>query len=479
VAAIVSLPFPWIVWQDRANFFEGYIGGKLESSAPFTVAVGNAKRALLGFHVRGDVVMRSNPPGVPHLDVVTGVLMVLGLGFALRRDDRRWLLLVVLPLLLLLVPSVLVLQTPHEIPSASRTIATAPLACLLAALGLERAAAALGRTVRPWLGSAVVGACLVAALALNVDRYFRRYVAALPYDNTPIARLVADYVDRLPLGTTAYLVGCCWEGGMPEPKSIEYELAGLRRFVHWENPRRLDCAALDGLDRPAVLIWSFHTPEPGPATAPCRARLPAQVYSSERGLPVFVAAPLLREGGGEEPITEAVPTPAPLVRGDGEGTIVADELVRGRGVAGGHPVEVTHSRLDIGTLDALFDGDRESLIRGAGDNPFILELELAQGPVALRSIRLELGHLPDFSITTRVERVGAEPQEKSETFVGLPGEPVLDVVLPGDPAQPVERVRIEVFDRTAIPDYGYHVHVRDLAIDAEARPGASSGSRSE
>src|SRR5438093_736479 len=57
----------------------------------------------------------------------------------------------------------------------------------------------------------------------------------------------------------------------------------------------LSCALLQSMPQPAVLIWSFHTALPAPQLESCRVWLPAQMYSSVQGRPVFYAAPLLRD----------------------------------------------------------------------------------------------------------------------------------------------------------------------------------------
>ncbi len=155
--------------------------------------------------------------------------MLLGFVFWLRRPYRQWAPVILIPLFLLLVPSMLVLRSPQEVPSASRTLATVPFACILAAGGLCLPAQLLARWLRPWVGAAFAVPVLIVVLGLNIDRYFDRYLEALPYSNTPIARLVRDYIERLPPGTEAHLVGCCWESGMPEPKGIEYALGAAGR----------------------------------------------------------------------------------------------------------------------------------------------------------------------------------------------------------------------------------------------------------
>jgi 4-amino-4-deoxy-L-arabinose transferase-like glycosyltransferase len=296
---VVALPFAGIVRRDPANFFTGYIGGKVHSpGGTVRPLLENAGRVVLSLHVRGDRVFRSNPSGRPHLDVVSGVLFLLGVAFWLRPERRRWSPAIFLPFVLQHVPSLLVLRSVGEVPSASRALGAAPEAYILVASGvlLLLDLVARFRGARPVLATLLLG----SVLALNVHRYLFEYLPGLPYDNTPIAALVASYVNDLPPATDVYLVGCCWKEGMPEPKGIEFGLDRPER-LHRLEPGEVSCGALARLPEPAVLIWDFRAPLPGPHLAPCAGWLPAQLYQSRRGRPVFFAAPLRHDGEEKAP----------------------------------------------------------------------------------------------------------------------------------------------------------------------------------
>lgn len=287
----VALPFPWVVGKDPAAL-GGYIGEKLQhSEGVLPLLLENVRRVVLSLHVSGDIVFRSNPTGRPHLDAVSGVLFILGVVYWLRPERRRWSPAVFVPLVLQHVPSLLVLSSEGEVPSASRTLGAAPEAYLLVASGILLLLDLVARlpVARPVL--AVV--LLTTVLGLNVHRYLFEYLQGLPYENTPIAALVSRYVNDLPPGTDAYLVGCCWKDGMPEPKGVVYGLDRPDRF-HELDPRDLSCDALARLPGPAILIWDFRKPLPVPDLAPCAGWLPAQLYESPQGRPVFIAAPVLQ-----------------------------------------------------------------------------------------------------------------------------------------------------------------------------------------
>jgi hypothetical protein len=65
--------------------------------------------------------------------------------------------------------------------------------------------------------------------------------------------------------------------------------------LHVLDGTQLTCNQLAAMPKPAVLIWSFHTPLAAPQLDACKAWLPAQLFSSPEGLPIFYAAPLLSD----------------------------------------------------------------------------------------------------------------------------------------------------------------------------------------
>lgn len=302
VTLLCALPFVRLVAADPANFFSGYIGGKLgtESSdgSSISVFLGNVVHALLALHVRGDIVFRSNPTLLPHLDPISGLLFLLGVVFWLR--PARWRLspLLLIPLVLLQLPSMLVLSSPGEVPSASRTLGVAPLAYLLAASGLWWCWSLLRRG---WLAALVVLAVMGGILYINADRYFRLYADGLPNHNTPFGRIIAEYIDGLPSGTQTYMFGCCWgDWSQPEPQGVEYALrtSNLLQFVELE---KVTCEQVHGLRPGSVLIWAPDQFVPAPQLEACAGLFPQHVHLSASGERVFNAAVVPSRSSGAGP----------------------------------------------------------------------------------------------------------------------------------------------------------------------------------
>lgn len=287
VTVLCALPFVWIVAADPANFFSGYIGGKLGSEgSPIGIFIGNAVRALLALHVHGDVVFRSNPAGLPHLDPISGLLFLAGIGFWLQPEHRRLSPVLLIPLVLLQLPSMLVLSVPGEIPSASRTLGIAPLAYLLAASGLWWCWSLLRRT---WLATGLICVCLAGILYINADRYFRIYADGLPNHNTPFGRVIAEYIDGLPAGAETYMFGCCWgEWSQPEPRGVLYALRTEHSLL-FVDLNKVTCAQLPAIRSGSVLIWAPDQRVPAPQLRACAEWFPQHVHLSASGERVFNA----------------------------------------------------------------------------------------------------------------------------------------------------------------------------------------------
>lgn len=292
VTLLCAVPFALIVARDPGNFFTGYIGGKLAGQrAPWRTLLGNIGRGLLAFNVRGDVVFRSNPSLQPHLDPISGVFFLAGIVFWLRPAQRRIGLALIAAFVLLQVPSWLVLSNPAEVPSASRSLGVAPLAYLFAASGLLWLFDHLRVVGQPLRFLAAAG-IVAAMLILNVDRYFVHYAAGLPNNNTPFGRIIAEYVRQLPPTTDVIVVGCCWgDWGQPEPGGIAYAFAD-RRTIDFVKPDDLTCALLEGLARPAEIIWRPDAALPSEQVQACTLDLKPVLYGSRRGDPVFYSAAL-------------------------------------------------------------------------------------------------------------------------------------------------------------------------------------------
>lgn len=145
----------------------------------------NLVRHLKFFHQTGDLHGKHNLPGEPETDPVTGVLFVVGLGYASvrLRDRRRGLLWIWLAFAMLAG----ILSVRHEAPQAYRTLGAVPAIALLAGDTLARTGRGLVWVRRkgsladgppaPWrvgLAASVLFLALLAAGVWEIRIYFGR-----------------------------------------------------------------------------------------------------------------------------------------------------------------------------------------------------------------------------------------------------------------------------------------------------------------
>ncbi len=187
VSILGALPFIWLVYRSPDSFIHGYIGSKFFAEGdPLKTLIRNIVAAALAYHIRGDSIFRSNPAYLPHLDQISGLLFLAGIVFWLQPTRRQWSPVLLVPFVLLHLPSVLVLGRPTEVPSAGRTLGVAPIVYILVASGLWWLVEYFAKIGRQRIGLVVAGVLLVAVFALNMQRYFGAYIDGLPYHDTSI-----------------------------------------------------------------------------------------------------------------------------------------------------------------------------------------------------------------------------------------------------------------------------------------------------
>lgn len=261
VLVFCAVPFVAILQnQVDGNFSqEGYIGQKILPilSAPIekTAAtfVQNFGKYLLMFHVRGDVIFRSNISLHPHLDKISGIMLILGFFYFIQRKRRIWLLYIVFMLLVLPLPSLSPVLPEGEIPSSSRTIAIIPFVYLLVAAGLVWIYQLVCKKSIYYksLGIFVILTVVEIATYTNLKLYFGDYARGLPDKNLAPGKIIAQFVDQYPSNYALYFSSCCWgEWGEPEPKAVTYVLRKKRVFASL-NSETKGCG--DVVRRPALV----------------------------------------------------------------------------------------------------------------------------------------------------------------------------------------------------------------------------------
>jgi hypothetical protein len=144
------------------------------------------------YNWNGDVAWINAAPNRPAMDILTGALLIVGLGAWLvrmirRRDVVDWLMPVML--FIMIFPSALSIAYPVENPSATRMSGTLPEAYLFAAFPLALIVAQILR-IAPrrgaLLGAMLSGLVILGAYNANQATYFGDYAvyytgSSLPY----------------------------------------------------------------------------------------------------------------------------------------------------------------------------------------------------------------------------------------------------------------------------------------------------------
>jgi len=217
------------------------------------------------------------------------------------------------------------------------------------------------------------------------------------------------------------------------------------------HSNELTCPLLDELKRPAVLIWSEQRDLPSDDLASCADRLAPQTYYSPQGFPVFRAASI---GAGGAVKAAVSPEPA--------SPTAPQSLVVSPATLDGAPVTVSHSQLDIGQVSDIFDGKPESLMRGARDNPLVVEIRF-QELRRLEALDLTVGTMNHFTIALVITYADDTTAEVSGDYTNLPPDPTVTLQLPASD-EPVKILHIEIVDIRPMPGGGYHIHVRDISV---------------
>ena len=143
----------------------------------------------------------------PALDLVSGAVFHLGVGFLLLRYLRRryWLdLFLLLSIPLLMLPSILSLAYPDENPALNRTAGALVPVFVVVGISLDGILQAIERRSRTPAANLVswslVGGLLVLSAAQNYDLVFNRYQAAYSassWNTTEMGQVIRQFSDSI------------------------------------------------------------------------------------------------------------------------------------------------------------------------------------------------------------------------------------------------------------------------------------------
>lgn len=262
LSIILILPFLAIVKKQPDNFgSSGYVGQKFLpafqlSPADFMKSMTMRFVKVAGsLHIKGDDIFRSNIPGQPHLDRLSGIFFLFGIVYFLCKKRCKLLVFIGVFLIVLPLPSIFPAVLEGEIPSSSRTIGITPFVYTLTAAGIVFIYEMFDKSIRE---KTIVLFCVCFIFGMmiffNLTTYFAAYPQVLPDKNLGPGRIIATYVDKhIPQNVGVYFSSCCWGAwGEPEPKGVAYVLR-KKRYVFYNRPIE-SCDEIK--DLPAFLVSS-------------------------------------------------------------------------------------------------------------------------------------------------------------------------------------------------------------------------------
>ncbi|MDQ2871453.1 MAG: hypothetical protein M3S32_11955, partial [Acidobacteriota bacterium] len=121
---------------------------------------------------------------------------------------------------------------------------------------------------------------------------------------------------------------------------------------------------------------------------------------------------------------------------------------------------VKHSRTDMGSLEALFDGRVETISRGLEANPFVFEIRFPS-PRPVASVSLSLGAMDQVQVTLKATSPSGEERIATATTPNRPALPSTEVRLTRGPFL-ASGIRIEIADGNGIDPT--HIEIGELRV---------------
>jgi hypothetical protein len=374
--------------------------------------------------------------------------------------------LLLIPFVLLHVPSLLVLRYPDQVPSASRSIGAAPYAYLFIAIGLYEVYNFLKNR---W--SSVAGLVILvvfgASLQQNIDRYFDKYITSMPYGDVPIGRMIVKYADMLSPDTSVYIAGCCWRDTSPEPYFSQLQMQHPTMLKRFDPADTLTCDTLAQTDRPAVVIWTFDAQLPSPNVEACKDQFRPVLHTMPDGTPLFYSSALIgtaMPGVPPQPTPErnqeTIVVPAP----DNSNTILPIVSTSGPPTSGnvlinGVQAKIAISPIDTGSIPDLFDKNLDTLVRSDGTSTaFTLDLTLDQA-LPTKTVTFALGGMHNFVADIIIKTADGD-QQFTQRFPTAESDQVVVFTLPSQLA--ITAIQAAITEQDVPSDVQTHIHVRGV-----------------
>ncbi|MFA5827811.1 MAG: glycosyltransferase family 39 protein [Candidatus Shapirobacteria bacterium] len=255
---IALVPMVIILSQNLDSLSPGYMGEKLFQTKQYSTSENinrlatNLRRTLGMFHFEGDVVFRWNVSKSPHLDIVSGIFLIIGLICSLIKKKATTLLLLISAFILIL-PSIYPGHPSAEVPSSPRTQAIIPIIIYLTSFGVYYLTE-FTKKLYPSATKILLFLILSSISFLNLTKYFIDYPKGLPNDNTPFGKIIAQDIDKLPPGVDVYLADIGWgDWEQPEPDGIFYAINNNKGRENILSGTISDCSQINQLKNSYII----------------------------------------------------------------------------------------------------------------------------------------------------------------------------------------------------------------------------------
>lgn len=273
---VITIPLVISFATGSIGFFtnQSYFGEKLATSAHLPISqiiqhIGrNISANFFSFFLRGDEGFRINVPNSPHLDLVSAIFLFLGFILLIYKSIKdktivyvEWILL---PFLLIQIPSLLDIHNPLAQPNIGRMIGVIPFVYLSTAYSIIITVNAVkGKIKDKKLGTVlyyfILWYILLTITIANCYKYFVVYPFYLPDHNTPFAKIIAQGIDTYPPQTTVIVIGSGWgEWQQPERDAISDSTKTPHdiSFLPSDIQKKKLCAAIQSSKKKTVVISS-------------------------------------------------------------------------------------------------------------------------------------------------------------------------------------------------------------------------------
>lgn len=135
--------------------------------------------------------------------------------------------------------------------------------------------------------------------------------------------------------------------------------------------------------------------------------------------------------------------------------------IEGRVEIGGETSELIYSRLGMGIIENLFDGNPATLVKGLEANPFVIEFLFSQ-PKNIRGLSLHLGSSDyTFAVSLYEDTLSSQPLVYTQTFKNLPPDPKLEMIFDQE-SHTIAKMRLEI--KSLLAGERAEIHLRELKL---------------